>query len=47
MEALTARINDTEERMSDIQDKMMENKETEEKRDKQLLEHEGRIREIK
>ena len=32
MEALTARINDAEERISDIEDKMMENKEAEKKR---------------
>ena len=45
MEALTARINETEERFSNIKDQMMENKEAEKKRDKQLLDHEGRIRE--
>ena len=42
-EALTARINEAEQRISDIEDKMMENKEAEKKRDKQLLDHEGRI----
>jgi len=31
MEALTARINETEERISDTEDKMMENKEAEKK----------------
>ena len=41
--ALTARINEPEEKISDIEDKMMENKEANEKRDKQLLDHEGRI----
>lgn len=46
MEALTARINEAEERISDIEDQMTENKEAEQKRDKQLLDHEGRIREI-
>ena len=46
MEALTARINEAEERISDIEDQMTENKEAEQKRDKQLLEHEGRIWEI-
>ena len=45
-EALTARINETEERISDIEDQMTENKEADQKRDKQLLDHEGRIREI-
>ena len=33
-------------RISDIEDQMMENKEPEQERDKQLLGHEGRIREI-
>ena len=46
MEALTPRINETEERISDIEDQMTENKEAEHKRDKQLLYHEGRIQEI-
>ena len=32
MEALIARINEAEERISDIEDKMMENKEVEKKR---------------
>ena len=34
MEALTARINEAEERISDIEDQMTENKEAEQKRDK-------------
>ena len=46
MEALTARINEAEERISDIEDQMTENKEAEQKRDKQLLDHEERIWEI-
>ena len=46
MEALTARINEAEERVSDIEDQMMENKEAEQKRGKQLLDHKGRIQEI-
>ena len=37
MEALTARINEAEERISDTEDQMMENKEVGQKRDKQLL----------
>ena len=45
MEALTARINEAEERISDIEDQMMENKEAEKKGDEQLLDHEGRIQE--
>ena len=43
MEAPTARINESEERFNDIEDKIIENRENEEKRDKQLLDHEGRI----
>ena len=39
MEALTARINEAEERMSDTKDQMMENKKAEQKRDKQLMDH--------
>ena len=39
MDVVTARINETEERISDIENKMMENKEAEKKRDKQLLDH--------
>ena len=43
MEALTARIKEAEEGISDIEDQTMENKEAEKKRDKQLLDHEGRF----
>ena len=46
VEALTARINEAEERISDTEDQMTENKEAEQKRDKQLLDHEGRIRAV-
>ena len=46
MEALIARINEAEERISDIEDQMMKNKEGEKKRDKHLLGHKGRIQEI-
>ena len=46
MESLTASINEAEERISDIEDQMTENKEAEQKRDKQLEDHLGRIREI-
>ena len=46
METLTARINEAEEKISDPEDKMMENKEAEKKREKQLLDHEGRILEV-
>lgn len=43
MEAFIGRINEAEERISDIEDQMMDNKEAEKKRDKKLLNHEGRI----
>ena len=46
METLTSHIDEAEGRISDIEDKMMENKEAEKKRDKQLLDHEGIIQEI-
>ena len=40
------RVNEVEERVSDIEDKLMAKRETEEKRDKQLKDHEDRLREI-
>ena len=46
MEALTARISEAEERIRDLEDKMLENKKVEKKKDKQLLDQEGRIQEI-
>ena len=47
MEALTDRINEAEEeRISDMEDQLTKNKEAEQKRDKQLLDHKGRIQEI-
>ena len=46
MEPLTVRVNEAEERISDIKDKMIENKEAEKKRDKQLLDHKERSQEI-
>ena len=46
MEALTARIKEAEDRSSDIEDKIRENKEAGKKREKQLLAQEGRIQEI-
>ena len=36
LEVLTMRVNEVEERVSDIENKLMANRETEEKRDKQL-----------
>ena len=41
MEALTARIHKAGERISDPEDKMMDNREIEKKRNKQLLDHKG------
>ena len=46
MESSTARINEAEERNTDLGDKMMENRVPEEKRDKQVLDQQGRVREI-
>ena len=43
MDALTARVNDTEKRVSDREDKLMVRKEAEEKREKQVMDHEGRV----
>ena len=40
------RVNGVEERVSDIEDKLMVRKEAEEKREKQLRDHEERLREI-
>ena len=40
------RVNEVEERVSDIEDKLIAKRETEEKRDKQLKDHEDRLREI-
>ena len=46
LEVLRMRVNEVEERVSDIEDKLMAKRETEEKRDKQLNDHEDRLREI-
>ena len=46
LEVLMMRINEVEERVSDIEDKLMAKKETEDKRDKQLKDNEDRLREI-
>ena len=40
------RINEVEEQVSDIEDKLMAKRETEEKRDRQLKDQEDRLREI-
>ena len=46
LEVLTTRVNEVEGRVSDIEDKLMAKRETEEKRDRQLKDHEDRLREI-
>ena len=46
LDALIARINEVEERGSDVEDKLMERKETEEKREKQLGTHGERLKEL-
>ena len=46
LEVLMTRVNEVEERVSDIEDKQIAKRETEEKRDKQLKDHEDRLREI-
>uniref|UniRef100_A0A8C0N314 L1 transposable element RRM domain-containing protein n=1 Tax=Canis lupus familiaris TaxID=9615 RepID=A0A8C0N314_CANLF len=46
LEVLTTRVNEVEERVSDLEDKLIAQRETEEKRDKQLKDHEDRLREI-
>ena len=46
LEVLTMRVKEVEEGVGDIQDKLMAKKETEEKRDRQLKDHEDRLREI-
>ena len=38
------RVNEVEERVSDIEDKLMAKRKTEGKRDKQLKDHEDRLR---
>ena len=46
LEVLTTRVNEVEEQVSDMEDKLMAKTETEENRDKQLKDHEDRLREI-
>ena len=46
MDALSPRVNEAEERVSDIKDKFLERMETEEMREKQLMDYEGRLQEI-
>ena len=46
MDALTAWVNEAEERVSDIEVKLMKKKEAKQKREKQLITHEERVQEI-
>ena len=46
MEAIKMRLNEAEERISDIDDKIMENKEAEKKTERKLLDHKGRLRKL-
>ena len=46
LDAVTTRMEEAEERISEIEDKIMENDEAKKKRDKKILDHEGRIREL-
>ena len=46
LQVLKTRVNEMEEHGSDIDDKLMARKKTEEIRDKQLKDHEDRLREI-
>ena len=46
MEAAIARIEEAEERIGELEDKIMEKDEAEKKRETKILGHEGRIREI-
>ena len=46
LEVLMLMVNKVEERVSDIEDKLMARREVEEEREKQLKDHEDRLREI-
>ena len=46
METTTARIEEAEERIGELEDKIMEEEEAEKKRDKKIQEYEVRIREL-
>ena len=46
MEVAIARIGETEERIGELEGKIMEKKEAEKKRDKKIQEYEGRNREL-
>ena len=46
MEVTTAQIEEAEERIGELEDKIMEKEEAEKKRDKKIQEYEGRLREL-
>ena len=46
LDTRTARMEDAEERIGEIEDKIMENDEAEKQREWKLLDHEGIIREL-
>ena len=46
LDALTARMEEVEERIIEIENNIMANEEAEKKRDKKILDHEGKIREL-
>jgi len=46
VEAIKMKMNKSEEKIIDIEDKMLENKEAEKKRERRRLDHEGRLREL-
>ena len=46
LDEVTARMEEAEGRISEIEGKIMENNEAEKNRDKKILDHEGRIRDL-
>ena len=46
LDTLTARVNEAEEQISDLEDKLIERKDTEEDRYRQPVTHESRLRSV-
>ena len=46
MDAITMKMNKAEERICDKEDKTMKNNEVEKKRERKVMNHEGRLREL-
>ena len=46
LDTVTMRIEEAEERIGDIEDKILENNEAEKKRERKLIDNEGRLREL-